>query len=267
MKQWLEFDTPNNVELLRIFLPGAAVVFSTRNGGSGNAPFDTMNLAFHVGDKPHQVHENRKRFTAAAGISIDSIVCANQVHGTNIQLITSKDRGKGAYSHENALQETDGLITAEKTVTLAAFFADCVPVFLVDPVKGAIGLAHAGWKGTVAGIAGKTVAEMLREFGSRPSDFCAFIGPSIGPCCYDIGEEVSSLFSSGRWKSVMPIIKKQQKWKLDLWAANRADLLESGLSPEKIGISEICTCCDRRFFSYRREGGRTGRMGAFIQLV
>lgn len=267
MTHWFKFDTKNDVELMRIFLPGALAVFSTRHGGSGNVPFDTMNLAFHVGDKPENVRENRKRFTAAANISLDNLVCANQVHGTNIKLVTSEDRGKGAYNQENALPETDGIITSERDLIPGVFFADCVPIFLADPVQGAVGLVHAGWKGTLNGIAGKTVAGMVQAFGSRPSDCWAFIGPSIGPCCYAVGEEVLSFFSSGRWRAVAPFAKKQDKWSLDLWAANKANLLEAGLSCAKIGLSQICTCCDKRFFSYRKDGGRTGRMGAFIQLM
>jgi len=266
MRQWFQFETKNDVQLMRIFLPGAQAVFSTRHGGCSVPPFDTMNLAFHVGDKPGDVADNRKRFTAAADIPLDSVVCACQVHGTNIEVVDSLDRGRGVYSQENALPETDAMITAEKNVVPAAFFADCVPVYLVDPIEGVIALAHAGWKGTVSGIAGKTVARMAQACGCTPSNCYAFIGPSIGPCCYSVGEEVLSLFNSNRGQFSSPLTKLQDRWMLDLWEANRQDLLAAGLSNNKIRIAGICTRCDSRFFSYRREGGITGRMGAFISL-
>jgi YfiH family protein len=266
MKQWFEFYAPNNVALMHIFLPGAKAVFSTRHGGVSTAPFDTMNLGFHVWDKLEAVSENRKIFAAAAEIPLDQVICANQVHGTNIQTVYAGDRGKGVLSQDDALPETDGMITIEKNVALAAFFADCVPIYLVDSVKGAVGLVHAGRKGTVNGIAGKAVAMMADKFGSKPSDCYGFIGPSIGSCCYAVGEEIVSMFTSGRWKSISPVEKVQDKWMLDLWKANKEDLLASGMSAEHIGIAEICTYCDRRFFSYRRDGGRTGRMGAFISV-
>lgn len=265
MKKWFEFVQRNNVELLNIFLPGARAVFSTRQGGVSACPFDTMNLAFHVGDSVKSVGENRKIFCDAWGMPLDRVVCANQVHGTNIQTLTSEHAGRGAWSQEDALPETDAMITMEPGLIPAAFFADCVPVYIVDPVKGAVGLAHAGWKGTLKGIAGKTVARMYEEFGCQPSDCCAFIGPSIGPCCYQVGEEVASLFNQRRDGHVSPA-GRVNEWKLDLWGANRDDLAAAGVPADKIGISGICTRCDKRFFSYRREGGCTGRMGAFITL-
>lgn len=266
MKNLFRFAMENDVEFMRILLPGASAVFSTRQGGVSDRPFNTMNLAFHVGDEQQSVVQNRVKFAEATGMELDNVVCARQVHGTNIKVLSFGDRGRGAYSLEDAIPGTDALITAERDCIPAAFFADCVPVYIADPVKSVVGLAHAGWKGTAKGIAGKTVLRMREQFACILSDCYAFIGPSIGPCCYTIGDEVVSCFDSSPPEDCdSPLIKKQGKWMLDLWTANRNDLLSAGLLPDHIWISRICTQCDGRFFSYRRDGGSTGRMGAFIR--
>lgn len=264
---WFSFQTQNAVEFMQVLLPGTKGVFSTRNGGISASPFDSLNLAFHVGDAPEAVTTNREIFAAAAGFSLESLVCAQQVHGTRIFSASSLDRGRGVYNYEDAVPETDALITDDSNVVLGAFFADCVPVYIADPVRKAVGLAHAGWKGTVHHIAQKTVAKMAEEFGCMPADCFAFIGPSIGPCCYRVGEEVISLLDPAAAAHVSPEGEDKKGFKLDLWGANRDNLIAAGLSDDKISVSGICTRCDARFFSFRREGGQTGRMGGFIGLI
>ena len=267
MKDWFRFEEAKDVEFIRINLPGVVAVFSTRHGGVSRPPFESLNMAFHVGDDSQDVAANRQRFAGAVGVPLNRTVCAQQVHGTNIKVVSSEDWGKGVYNQEEAIPETDAMITAEKDVILEAFFADCVPVYLVDPVKGVVGLAHAGWKGTINGIAGKTVLRMSKEFGCSPWNCFGFIGPSIGPCCYYVGEEVLGQVDLGQGGTAFPVIKKQGKLMLDLWAANKNDLVSVGLLPGNIGIAGICTRCDTRFFSYRRDGGITGRMAALISLL
>lgn len=255
------------IEFIRVSLPGAWAVFSTRNGGVSTPPFLSLNMAFHVGDAEQAVLRNRKVFTDFVGIPLDRVVCAQQVHGTKIQVVTPEDCGKGVYSEKDAMPETDAMVTAHKNVVLAGFFADCVPIYIVDPVKSVVALAHAGWKGTVNRIASKTVNTMCNEFASEPSCCYAFIGPSIGPCCYDVGDEVLSQLDTGKCRFVSALKKDNEKCRFDLWAANKEDLLSIGFLPEHIGVSEICTGCGPRFFSYRRDKGQTGRMAAFIRLL
>jgi YfiH family protein len=264
---WFRFQTRNAVEFVQISLPGTKGVFSTRNGGISTPPFDSLNLAFHVGDAPEAVTANRRIFSAAAGFSLENLVCAQQVHGTRVFSASFQDRGKGVYCYEDAVSETDALITDDSNVVLGAFFADCVPVFIADPVRKAVGLAHAGWKGTLHHIAQKTVAKMTEEFGCVSSDCFAFIGPSIGPCCYRVGEEVIALLDPALAAHVSSEGEDKKGFKLDLWGANRADLLVAGLSADNIAVSGLCTRCDARFFSFRRAGGQTGRMGGFIGLI
>ncbi|HHX94930.1 MAG TPA: peptidoglycan editing factor PgeF [Clostridia bacterium] len=254
-----------DIEYLKFVLPGALAVFSTRQGGISRPPFDTLNLAFHVGDERESIAANREAFAAAVGFSLDRVVCADQIHGTNIQVVTQEDCGRGAFRLEDAVPETDALITADKGVILAGFFADCVPIYISDPVKGVVALVHAGWKGTVKEIAGKTVGRMSGEFSCSPADCYALIGPSIGPCCYTVGEEVAAKFKFGPEGSGKAVKKQGDKWILDLWAANRNVLLSSGLLPERIQLSRVCTRCGGKFFSYRGDGGCTGRMAAFIK--
>lgn len=260
------FETQNSVELMRLFLPGTQGFFSTRHGGVSAAPYDTLNLALHVGDVPEAVVANRRVFADAGGFSLDKLVCAQQVHGTSIFVASSRDRGRGVYRYEDAIPDTDALITNDRDVVLGAFFADCVSVYIADPVRKSIGLAHAGWKGTVNGIAGKTMAKMTEEFGSIPAHCFAFIGPSIGPCCYRVGEEVVSLLDQAMAVHVSPESGGQNGFKLDLWSANRDNLVAAGMTADNILVCGICTQCDTRFFSYRREGEKTGRMAGILGL-
>jgi len=260
-----EVQSKNGIEFMFIKLPRAWAVFSTRGGGLSSYPYSTLNLALHVGDDDMAVLGNRRKFAQAVGFSFEDVVCAQQVHGCEIRTVGANERGRGTKDYGDALPETDGMITCDKRVVLAAFFADCVPVYVVDPVKGAVGLAHAGWKGTLNEIAGKLVQQMEADFETDPRTCFAFVGPSIGPCCYAVGEEIINKFNE-RFHLNSCGFKENGKWFLDLWEMNRRVLLNAGLTSEHIGIGGICTSCCRSFFSFRRESGRTGRMAAFIRL-
>lgn len=262
---FFEFQCKNGIEFINIKLPRAWAVFSTKGGGLSSYPYSTLNLALHVGDDEQAVLGNRKIFAQAVGFSFEDVVCAQQVHGCEIKTVDVKERGRGTKDYGDALPETDGMITGDQQVILAAFFADCVPVYAVDPVKGVVGLAHAGWKGTLNGIAGRLIQKMETDFKTDPRSCFAFIGPSIGPCCYEVGEDIINKLND-------PLLlnnccfEKDGKWFLDLWEMNRRVLLNAGLTSEHIGIGGICTSCCQSFFSYRRDLGRTGRMAAFIRL-
>ncbi len=194
------------------------------------------------------------------------------MHGTGIALALPEDRGKGALTRSTAIPECDGLITDSEDVWLALTFADCVPILLHDPVHRAVGIAHAGWRGTVAGVARAAVEAMTRAFGTEPADLVAAIGPSIGPCCYEVGPEVVAAAEASLPSPDVAISGPSNSNKpgnacLDLWAANRSVLIDAGVQPDKVETAGMCTSCNRdRFYSHRGDGGRTGRFAAIIGI-
>ena len=242
--------------------------FSARQGGVSAAPFDTLNMALHVGDDPAHVWENRRRYLAALGLDAERICTIRQVHGTEIVRAFRRDAGRGARDYADALADADAVVTNDSGVTLLLCYADCVPVLLYDPVHNAAGLVHAGWKGTVQRIAAKTVKRMGEEFGTSPSEVLAGIGPSIGAGCYTVGAEVAERFRAEFSAHAAELVRVQdEEIHLDLWAANSIQLVEAGVSADNIDRAGICTSCDRSFFySYRAAGGRTGRLAAVMEL-
>lgn len=241
---------------------------SSRLGGISSAPFSSLNLALHTGDNEADVLRNRETYCQTLGIPIDKLVTAEQVHGERIAIVKQQDMGRGARNYAQALKQTDALITQTPGIPLMLFFADCVPVLIFDPITQSIGIVHAGWKGTVALIAQKTILAMKRTFGTKPADCLVGIAPSIGPCCYEIDstvlEQVKQNFS------VWPLLisPSNDRWKFNLWEANRRQLVDIGVQSTNIVCSDICTAGNKAlFFSYRAENGKTGRIGAFIMLT
>lgn len=246
----------------------ARLAFSTRAGGISTAAYESLNLSILTKDRLEHVLENRKRFCTVMGIEVASLVGAYQVHGDSIRLVQKTDRGAGSIDPTTVIPDTDALITREKNVTLIAFFADCVPVVFLDPVNKAIGLAHAGWKGTVAKIAAKTVAAMANNYGSAPQDLLAAIGPSIGPCHYQVDkpviEKVKQAFPR-EWTDLLKDFDEAGHAQLDLWRANLLQLTEAGVKEDSITLAELCTFCHQDvFFSHR--AGMAGRQAAMIML-
>lgn len=242
--------------------------FSARQGGVSAAPFDTLNMALHVGDDPAHVWENRRRYFAALGLDAAQICTIRQVHGTEIVRAFRRDAGRGAHDYADALADADALITNDSGVALMLCYADCVPVLLYDPVHNAAGVVHAGWKGMVQRIAAKTLARMGEEFGTDAADVLAGIGPSIGAGCYAVGADVAAHFRAAFPADADEIVQERDgKIHLDLWAANCIQLMEAGISKQNIDRADICTSCDRNFFySYRAADGRTGRLAAVMEL-
>jgi YfiH family protein len=243
--------------------------FSTRLGGISKAPYQSLNMGFHTGDDWEAVKENRRLFVESIGIPLESLVTAHQVHGDQIYVASSNDRGKGALDQDTAVKETDALITGETGVALMAFYADCVPIMFLDPNRKVIAIAHAGWKGTVLKIGKKTVEKMVKVFGCRPEDILAAICPSIGPCHYEVDAPVISKIqeSFSQWPDFLQLKENGLKAQLNLWEANRLTLLEAGLLNKNITVAEICTCCHpQRLYSYRYDQGRTGRLAGIIML-
>ncbi len=241
---------------------GFGNAFSCRlHGESGIVP-GTFNLALHVGDDAGNVLRNRQKYAAALGVDFNKFTACEQVHGSKITVIDENLVGRGALAYADAIKGTDALITDLTEVPLLLFFADCVPVILADPVTGCIGIAHAGWRGTVAGISGKTVQAMQKTYGAQPQNIIAGIGPSIKQCCYEVD---STVYNAGKKFAQCFKQKENGKYMADLQEWNRQSLLEAGLLPQNIYSSEICTECNKElFFSYRAESGKTGRMGVTI---
>ncbi len=240
--------------------------FTSRVGGVSEAPFASLNLGDHVGDPPERVAENRHRILSALNLDTGAMVHGEQVHGDRVVRVTGEHVGSCA---QGDLAATDGLCTDVPGLALVILTADCVPVLLLDPVHRAIGACHAGWKGTVAKIAQKTALTMAEEFGTRAADLLVAIGPSIGPCCYEVGESVTQAahLSFGLW-AYDTLIERDQRTHFDLWAANRLQLEEIGVPSEQIQLTGLCTSCHvDQFFSYRAEHGKTGRLAGVIALV
>ena len=240
--------------------------FSTRLGGVSKGEFTSMNMAFNRGDNPESVTENYKRICKSAGFEFDSLTASAQDHNTFVRAVTSENKGVGIYKPRD-LQSVDALITNEKGVTLVTYYADCTPLFFVDTKKKAIGLAHAGWRGTVGRIGEKVVNKMTELYGTNPSDIVAAIGPAISVCCYEVDKPCADNFyaladlDSSRF--VFP--KENGKYMIDLLETNRQILVAAGVKNENITISDICTNCNSELlWSHRATKGKRGTMSAFM---
>ena len=235
--------------------------FTTRHGGVSVNNYAALNLGLHVGDKPAAVLENRRRVYGALNIASDWVVTGEQIHGSKVALVTAK-------SGHNILPGVDALVTNVPGIPLTSYYADCVPLFFFDPENVVVGLAHAGWRGTAQFIGLKTVQTMSRAFGSSPENILVGIGPSIGSCCYVVGEKVSNIFVDKftYWQELIQPCGGQ-KWLLNLWETNRRMLVDAGIKATNITVSNLCTACHGDlFFSYRVSGGITGRMASLIMI-
>lgn len=250
-------------------LPGVVHGFSTRLGGCSEGIYASMNLSFTRGDKEDAVKENYRRISAALGFLPEDIVTSDQTHTANVRVVTEEDRGNGI-TKSRPYTDVDGMVTNVPGLVLATFYADCVPLYLVDPVHKAIGLSHSGWRGTAAGIGEVTVEALRKNYGSDPADIYAAVGPSICQGCYEVSEDVivefRKAFSAELWPKLF--YKKQNgKYQLNLWEANRQIFLQAGILPEHISMPGICTCCNPDFlFSHRASKGKRGNLGAFLGI-
>lgn len=236
--------------------------FTCRFHGDSDLVPGSLNMALHVGDDNEKVLRNRKHLAQALAIDAGRITTCEQVHGSEIIVVSTDKIGSGAFRQADAIAATDALITSERNAPLMLFFADCVPVMFADPETGAVGIAHAGWRGSVAGIAAKTVRRLVSEYSVKPQNLVAAIGPSIGPCCYEVDDVVYKQ-ADKFLDCFMPTTTGH--WQLDLWRMNKKQLLDQGLLPENILCAETCTEHNKElFFSYRAEFGKTGRLAAVI---
>ncbi len=249
--------------------------FTSRHGGVSRTPFASLNCGLHVGDLSEDVVANRERLADALQLPFEAFTYAEQVHSNEVVVVTAKDKGKGRASRESAIQAKDAFVTNERGIVLCLQFADCVPLYFFDPVKGVIALAHAGWKGTVLKISMDTVSTMTHTFGSDPKHIRAVIGPSIGACCYEVdgkviervNEVLMELDADSVTRHQVVQSKDNGKFMLSLQELNRNLLLEAGILSSHIEISQLCTSCRvESFFSHRKEGGSTGRMVAWLSI-
>jgi len=243
---------------------------ATRIGGHSHPPYDALNLSFNVGDEPQNVLKNRKRLVEALGIPLTNLTTAKQVHDAHVKIISEPLRGKGATDYEDAINGTDAMVTHIPNICLMILVADCVPILFYDPSKRVIGAAHAGWQGTLQRVAQKTVKVFQEDFGCSPKDVVVGIGPSIGPCCYEVGQEVVSEVEHV-FRIKAGLIRNESadsKRYFDLWTANLRQLVQAGIPENNIEVARICTCHHSDlFFSYRQEKGKTGRFGAGIVIL
>jgi hypothetical protein len=253
---------------------GVDAVVTTRHGGESVGAFATLNLGGRTGDDADVVKRNRARAASIVGAAPAWLTFGWQVHDARVAVVRNDQRG-------DVFDDTDALVTNAALVPLVILTADCAAIFFFDPVRRAVGIAHAGWRGTVARIAARTVETMGSAFGCKPHDLIAGIGPSIGPCCYEVGNEVidavTSAFpdqteellvepdmaSAGSFRASVNEDKKH----FDLWRANEIVLRDAGVNDERIEVSRLCTSCRTDlFYSHRAEKGHTGRFGGIVML-
>ena len=231
--------------------------FSTRLGGVSRGTFASMNLSFTRGDDPAAVRENFDRFCVAIRVKAENVVISAQTHTANVKIVTAE------------YTDVDGLITNDPNLVLCTQYADCVPLFFVDPVKRVVATSHAGWRGTAAGIAAVTVEKMVEAFGCRPEDILAGIGPSIGYCCFEVDAPVYDAFCQ------VPVFDEgcftahpNEKFHINLQEVNRRWMLKAGLCPENVTVTDLCTKCHHDlFWSHRITGDARGSLAAFIAIA
>lgn len=267
------YDLPEGKKLPLLTFPmlektGVIHAFTTRAGGVSTGMFESLNLSFTRGDDADAVTENYRRVAAALGGTLADIVCSDQTHTTNVRRVDKSCGGYGVIKNR-PYTDVDGLVTDEPGLILATFYADCVPLYFVDPVHHAIGLSHSGWRGTVGRMGNATLEKMRQEFKTRPEDVIAAIGPSICQDCYEVSEDVASAFEKefcGHEAEIL-IDKGNGKYQLDLWKSNEIVMREAGIKKEHLAVTNLCTCCNpKRLFSHRASHGKRGNLGAFLKL-
>ena len=232
---------------------------TTRHGGVSTGPYSSLNVSNGLGDEPTAVEENLRRVCAALGLHRRDLTSPNQRHTANVRRVGAAERGRIQVGY-------DALITDQTRMSLLLRYADCVPVLIYDPAHRAMALVHSGWRGTVLGAPRAAVESLISEFGSRPAELVATVGPSIGPCCYEVGREVVDAVRGAFSGSDAPLSSRPGgRPHLDLWAANWRWLSDCGV--QRIEVSEMCTACHTEdFYSHRAENGKTGHFAAVMSL-
>lgn len=237
--------------------------FTTRMGGVSEGYCSTMNISTTRGDDPKAIEENQRRLARALGVRVEDFTYTHQTHTTNVAVVREEDRGK-------RFMETDGMVTDVPGICLVTFYADCVPVYFVDPVHRAIGLSHSGWRGTVKRMGQVTLERMKEAYGTKPEDVFAAIGPSICQDCYEVSgdviEEFRENFSEFVWSQLF-YEKENGKYQLNLWRANQIVLTEAGVEAQNIAVTNLCTHCNPEIlFSHRSTGVKRGNLSALLAI-
>ena len=240
--------------------------FSTKHGGVSTDEWTSMNFAFSRGDKAENVIENYKIFSNAVGFDYNSLVTSSQDHNTYVRPVTKNECGIGIWREKDMLS-VDALITNEPNVTLVTHYADCTPLFFVDTVGKAIGLAHAGWRGTVGRIGEEVIKKMTSLYGTNPKDVVVAIGPAISKCCYEVDKDCAENFYNlkdlDNSKFIFP--QNEVKYMIDLLETNRQIVMTAGVKEENIVLSDLCTKCNSNLlWSHRATNGHRGTMCAFM---
>lgn len=247
--------------------------FSTRLGGVSEGIYRSMNLSFSQGDDEELVRKNHGLMAAALGVEPEDMVYSHQTHTTNVLRVTREHAGMGL-TRQRCFHDIDGFVTDVPGLMLVTAYADCVPLYFADRRLHVIGLSHSGWRGTVGNMAQVTVEKMSEEFGSRPEDVLVFIGPSICADCYEVGEDVAENFHAAYGDEADKILEiktnkaaSEKKYKLNLHAANRINMLHAGILSGNIYTTDICTCCNPDFlFSHRASKGKRGGMCGYMMI-
>ena len=251
-----------------IFAPFAdrfQAAFSTRLGGVSEGGCASLNLGLSRGDKPEALRENYRRFCRATELPPERMVLSQQTHTTNILQADASLAGQGL-DKPRSYHDIDGLLTREKQLPLVTFYADCTPLLFYAADKNIAAAAHAGWRGTVADMAG-TMVRRLQSLGSQPRHIYAAIGPSAGPCCYQVDEGTAAYFRRIDPSTLRPDLRVSGRYLADMWRANYLLLRRAGLPEENIAVSGLCTLCHGElFFSHRLQGGERGAMAAMVML-
>lgn len=237
--------------------------FTTRMGGVSEGYCSTMNISTTRGDDPKAIEENQRRLARALGVRVEDFTYTHQTHTTNVAVVREEDRGK-------RFMETDGMVTDVPGICLVTFYADCVPLYFVDPVHRAIGLSHSGWRGTVKRMGQVTLERMKEAYGTKPEDVFAAIGPSICQDCYEVSgdviEEFRESFSESVWSQLF-YEKENGKYQLNLWRANQIVLTEAGVEAQNIAVTNLCTHCNPEIlFSHRSTGVKRGNLSALLAI-
>jgi len=231
------------------------VHISDRRGGVSPKPYDSLNLALHVGDDPKNVLQNRTILSEKLGFNLQNLIYMDQTHSNNVERIYDPSINK--------IKNCDALITDIKNISLMVMVADCVPILFYDPSKNVIGVAHAGRNGTFLEISKQTVNRMKKEFETDPADLRVLIGASIGACCYEVGEDIADIAVESFGKKYVDL--RDKRFYLDLKELNKDQLMSVGVKEQNIELSNICTSCDLNYYSYRRDGV-TGRFAGVMML-
>lgn len=264
---WEKFEEVTYITIPAWAAQGVNIAFTSRLGGHSDPPYKSLNMGLHVGDQKETVIENRRKLIRAFSSDLRQLTCCQQVHSANVILVDRKMAGLGAEDLASALPDCDAMVCHTPGLILATFYADCFPVFFFAPKQRMVAVAHSGWKGTMGRIVRATLEKMQGACGSQPEDIEVLIGPGIESCCFNIAAELADLVKQ-EFPSFNDIIYEEPNritW--DLKSTICQTLIESGCPAGNISFCDLCTSCHPElFYSYRRENGNTGRMGAFIGL-